>query len=238
MKTFATHIDENGRLIIPPEVAQNLGLITDIELMNEENEWGLKGQAIRVLCGLAPFEIILCDSKVFGYGRHSKDILMYITASGSDCGQILGCRHIIPSAARKAPLPRRWRRNDNVRDISDHAPRRIVQDWVSLRWFCSKLKAPLIGKFYQLVNACSDSLLQRWVNWIRIIKGRYLASDFHSPRITLLEIHCNDGCHFIPLTQIQESLQFMLYKDSFVWIGLAGAGNERCGVIHVVSQEW
>lgn len=38
MKTFGTHIDENGRLIIPPEVAQNLGLITGIELMNEENE--------------------------------------------------------------------------------------------------------------------------------------------------------------------------------------------------------
>jgi MoaA/NifB/PqqE/SkfB family radical SAM enzyme len=38
MKTFATHIDEYGRLVLPPEAAQRLGLMPGARVTIEENE--------------------------------------------------------------------------------------------------------------------------------------------------------------------------------------------------------
>jgi MoaA/NifB/PqqE/SkfB family radical SAM enzyme len=41
MKTLTTHIDEHGRLILPPEVAQRLGLMPGIKVTLDENEHSL-----------------------------------------------------------------------------------------------------------------------------------------------------------------------------------------------------
>jgi MoaA/NifB/PqqE/SkfB family radical SAM enzyme len=41
MKTFATHIDEQGRLILPPEAAQRLGLTPGAKVTIEENDHNL-----------------------------------------------------------------------------------------------------------------------------------------------------------------------------------------------------